>query len=93
MIYLDTSAALAHLLAEDRRPPESLWNEVLISSRLLEYEMWTRINNLGLAQTHAEEVRLLLGRVAFGGRQCPGLCNSRTVKSSNAFRQFFRILR
>ena len=44
MIYLDTSVALAHLLAEDRSPPESLWDEHLISSRLLEYEIWTRIN-------------------------------------------------
>jgi hypothetical protein len=25
VIYLDTSVALAHLLAEDRRPPDSLW--------------------------------------------------------------------
>lgn len=41
MIYLDTSVALAHLLAEDRRPPEALWDETLVSSRLLEYELWT----------------------------------------------------
>jgi predicted nucleic acid-binding protein len=65
MTYLDTSVALAHLLAEDRQPPESLWSEELISSRLLEYETWTRINNLGLARSHAEEVRDLLDRVAF----------------------------
>lgn len=37
MIYLDTSVALAHLLAEDRQPPASLWDETLVSSRLLEY--------------------------------------------------------
>lgn len=35
MIYLDTSVALAHLLAEDRCPPPSLWEEDLFSSRLL----------------------------------------------------------
>ena len=38
MIYLVSSVALAHLLAEDRQPPASLWEETLISSRLLEYE-------------------------------------------------------
>ena len=64
MIYLDTSVALAHLLAEDRSPPESLWDEHLISSRLLEYEIWTRINARKLGQSHADEVRSLLGRVA-----------------------------
>ena len=34
MIYLDTSVALAHLLAEDRHPSDALWAEhgaVLIS--------------------------------------------------------------
>ena len=44
MIYLDTSVALAHLLAEDREPAESLWQQPLVSSRLLEYELWTRVN-------------------------------------------------
>ena len=64
MIYLDTSVALAHLLAEDQAPPERLWREVLISSRLLEYEIWTRIHARKLTHTHSEEVRSLLGRVA-----------------------------
>ena len=64
MIYLDTSVALAHLLAEDRSPPEKLWDEHLISSRLLEYEIWTRINARKLGRSHADEVRSLLGRVA-----------------------------
>ena len=44
MIYVDTSVALAHLLAEDRRPATTLWDEPLILSRLLEYELWTRIH-------------------------------------------------
>jgi predicted nucleic acid-binding protein len=64
LIYLDTSVALAHLLAEDRSPPEKLWDEHLISSRLLEYEIWTRINARRLGRSHADEVRSLLGRVA-----------------------------
>jgi hypothetical protein len=64
VIYLDTSVALAHLLAEDRSPPETFWDEHLISSRLLEYEIWTRINSRRLGRSQADEVRSLLGRVA-----------------------------
>jgi hypothetical protein len=64
MIYLDTSVALAHVLAEDRSPPESLWQEQLIASRLLEYELWNRIHAMGLGRSHGEETRLLIGRVA-----------------------------
>jgi len=63
--YLDDSVALAHLLAEDRVPPERLWQEDLISSRLLEYEIWTRIHALKLARSHGDAVRSLLSRVAF----------------------------
>jgi predicted nucleic acid-binding protein len=65
VIYLDTSVALAHLFAEDRRPRESIWGETLVASRLLEYELWTRVNARGLARRHDEAVRGLLGRVAF----------------------------
>jgi predicted nucleic acid-binding protein len=64
MIYLDTSVALAHLLAEDRRPPDAIWGETLVSSRLLEYEMWTRIHARRLGGSHGDAVRQLLGRVA-----------------------------
>jgi predicted nucleic acid-binding protein len=64
VIYLDTSVALAHLLAEDKTPPERLWDESLVASRLLEYELWTRINARGLAGSHGDLVRALLDRVA-----------------------------
>ena len=64
MIYLDTSVALAHLLAEDRWPPESLRSESLVSSRLLMYEVWTRVQAPGLTASHAEVARALLGRIA-----------------------------
>ena len=64
MIYLDTSVALAQLLTEDRRPPDGLWREPLISSRLLEYEVWIRIHARKLARSHGDEVRALLGWVA-----------------------------
>ncbi len=66
MIYLDSSVVLAQLLAEDRTPPESLWRSVsLVSSRLLEYETWNRINARGLDESHGEDVRSLLGRLSF----------------------------
>lgn len=64
MIYLDTSVALAHLLAEDRRPPEAIWREELVASRLLEYELWTRIHARDLDRSHGDLVRLLLARLA-----------------------------
>jgi predicted nucleic acid-binding protein len=65
MIYLDTSVALAHVLAEDRVPPAQIWEQTLVSSRLLQYEAWTRIFALGLGQSHVEPLRQLLARVAF----------------------------
>ena len=64
MIYLDTSVALAQLLAEDRAPPEALWDESLVASRLLEYELWVRLNARKLGSSHSEEARALLARVA-----------------------------
>src|SRR5262245_23980390 len=64
MIYLDTSVALAHLLAEDRTPPASLWQDALVSSRLLEYELWTRMHAERLAASRGDEVRALLARVS-----------------------------
>lgn len=65
MIYVETSVALAELLAEDQTPPESLWREPLIASRLLEYEVWTRVHARRLTTTHGEAVRQLLGRLSF----------------------------
>lgn len=64
MIYVDTSVALAQLLAEDRRPPEALWRESVVSSRLLEYEVWNRIHGRGLGASHGGLVRQLLARLA-----------------------------
>jgi predicted nucleic acid-binding protein len=64
VIYLDTSVALAHLLAEDRQPPESLWQTPLVSSRLLEYELWTRLNARQLGASHGEAAHRLMERLA-----------------------------
>ena len=64
MIYLDTSVALAQLLAEDRRPPPALWRQPIVSSRLLEYELWNRIHARGLGASHGDYVRGLVSRLA-----------------------------
>jgi predicted nucleic acid-binding protein len=64
MIYLDTSVALAHLLAEERRPQADLWEQAVISSRLLEYEIWVRLNQLSLTRAQEEIGRALLNRIA-----------------------------
>ena len=64
MIYLDSSVALAHLLAEDRVPPAALWGEELVTSRLLVYEVWTRLHARGLGRSHAASARALFDQLA-----------------------------
>jgi hypothetical protein len=64
MIYLDTSVAVAHLLASDAVPPASLWSQPLISSRVIEYELWTRIHAHRLGPTHGRLLRRLVDRLA-----------------------------
>jgi predicted nucleic acid-binding protein len=63
VIYIDSSVLLSHLLAEDRRPAESLWREDLISSRLLEYEVWNRIHARGLATLASAAVTKALSNI------------------------------
>lgn len=65
MIYLDTSVALAHLFGETRAPPPSIWNETLVASRLLQYELWTRLHARGLTKSHGDAAQALLGVVDF----------------------------
>ena len=63
MIYIDSSVALARLLLEPRSPPERLWQERLVSSQLLEYEVWNRVHAYNLAGQIGGEVQGLLMRV------------------------------
>jgi predicted nucleic acid-binding protein len=62
MIYLDSSVVLARLLTESRRLPDDFWHLPLISSRLLQYEVWNRLDVRGLGEREAS-ARNLLGRV------------------------------
>lgn len=65
MIYVDTSVVLAHLLTEEKSPPSSLWTESLVSSRLLAYEAWNRVNGRRLAASHGSLLERVLERIAF----------------------------
>ena len=76
LVYLDTSVALAHLLAEDRRPPDDLWARPLVASRLLEYELWVRLNALRLVPSHGDAARQLLARVALVELHSPVLARA-----------------
>ncbi|MGH6735860.1 MAG: PIN domain-containing protein [Methyloceanibacter sp.] len=64
MIFLDSSVVIAHLLAEDRTPPDALWQEELTASRLLQYEVWNKLNARHLARSHGEEARTLIDTIA-----------------------------
>ena len=64
MIYVDSSVALAHLLAENRSPSDFFWLGNLISSWLLEYEVLTRLHARKLERSHGELARELIGRMA-----------------------------
>ncbi|MBI2375858.1 MAG: PIN domain-containing protein [Deltaproteobacteria bacterium] len=65
MIYLDTSAALAHIFDEPTKPPAGLWHESLVSSQLLEYELWVRLHSRRLGESHGDAARALLSQIAF----------------------------
>jgi predicted nucleic acid-binding protein len=65
VIYVDTSVVLAHVLAEDRHPPASIWDEVLVASRLVEYETWVRVHATGFGDSHGAAIRATLGRIRF----------------------------
>jgi hypothetical protein len=63
VIYLDASVALAQLLGEGRSPPDGIWDGLLISSSLLEYEVWNRIHARGLGAQLDESASALIGRL------------------------------
>src|SRR5260370_36031142 len=60
---MDSSVALAQLLIEARIPRVSLWQEPLVSSRLLEYEVWNRMHAYGAANIRGNDVRSILALV------------------------------
>lgn len=63
MIYLDSSVLLARLFAEDRSPPDALWSQLLLASRLLEFEVFNRLHARRAAASHGDDARRLVDRV------------------------------
>jgi len=63
LIYIDSSVVVAYLLFEDRRPPAELWDASLVSSRLLEYEVWNVLHRRSSAEAHGERAQDLLERI------------------------------
>lgn len=54
---------LARLFAEDRSPPDAFWSGELISSRLLQFEVFTRVHARGAGLSHAADAGNLVDRV------------------------------
>jgi predicted nucleic acid-binding protein len=64
LIYLDSSVVLARLFAEDRLPPDEFWSQALVSSRLLEFEVFNRVHARGGAASYAADARHFVDRVS-----------------------------
>ena len=47
MIYIDTSVVLSEVFSEARHPPDVFWRKILVSSKLLEYELFNRVHARG----------------------------------------------
>ena len=65
MIYVDSSVVLAWLLAEKKAPRESLFDDDLAASRLLEYEVWNGIHSSAITRPRSEDARTILERIDF----------------------------
>ena len=63
MIYVDTSIVIAGLLGENKSPPDRLWRSRLVSSQLLEFETWTRMNTLGLAARMQQDINNIIDKI------------------------------
>lgn len=63
MIYIDSSVALAELLGEDRAPTRAFWALSSSSSRLLEYEVWNRLDARGAIESRGGAARLLIAGI------------------------------
>jgi predicted nucleic acid-binding protein len=61
--YVDSSVALAYLLAEPTAPAVTFWDSELVSSRLLAYEVWNRLSARQVTERRHGEVRTLLAGI------------------------------
>ena len=51
------------MFGEGRSPPDELWQEPLVSSRLLECELWNRVHARGFSPAFGASARALIGRL------------------------------
>jgi predicted nucleic acid-binding protein len=63
LTYIDSSVVLAICLENPEPPATAFWDAALVSSRLLEYEVWNRIHARQLARSWGSEARALLAGV------------------------------
>ena len=63
MIYLDSSVLLARLLAEARCPPDPFWRQPLLSSRLLQFEVVSRMHAHRSAALLVADARHMIARI------------------------------
>ena len=63
MIYLDSSVVLARIFTELRRPEPRFWDQLIVSSALLSYEVWNRVNARALPSSLRDETSLVLSGV------------------------------
>jgi predicted nucleic acid-binding protein len=61
--YIDSSVALAYVLAEVRMPAQDFWDSTLVSSQLLAYEVWNRLQKGRPTRTIEDDPRALLSGI------------------------------
>jgi predicted nucleic acid-binding protein len=67
VIYVDSSVLLVRAFAEEMAPPDTFWDMPLTSSRLLLYEVRTRVHARPLRLPHSHDIELLLDHVRLIG--------------------------
>jgi predicted nucleic acid-binding protein len=61
--YVDSSIALAYLLAELKAPAVAFWDSELVSSRLLEFEVWNRLHARQVRERRRSEARAVVAGI------------------------------
>jgi hypothetical protein len=73
VIYIDSSILLSRVFSEPISPPETFWENELTSSRLLLYEVWTRVYSRQPRIARRADIEVLLNRIELIGLAEPTL--------------------
>lgn len=65
MIYVDSSVAVASVLAETRRPPEDFWEMRVVASRLTDLETRVRVLRDGSSDALERDLDRVVSRINF----------------------------